>query len=317
MDAAGSLDEPTPAASAPRARTLPDPARASGFERLALGLALVYLLLFAGAPLVYNIVLSLQQVDPMVDALWDRPWVGLANYADVLARPEALQVARNTLAFVALSLLFQVTLGFALALLFQRDFPCATLFRGLFLAGWIMPGLVVGVIWKLIFAGDFGVLNHVLLTLGVVREPIYWLADANTALVAVIIANVWLGVPFNMLLLSAGLAQIPKDVYEAAALDGARAWQRLTTITLPLMRAPLGAVTALGVIMTIQQFDLIAALTQGGPANASQVAQYWSWQMSFQTFELSAGSAVATLMLAIVIATAVVYVRATRHERTA
>lgn len=317
MNAAGSLDEPTPAARLRPLRAAPDPARASGFERVVLGFALAYLVVFAGVPLVYNIVLSLQKVDPMVDALWDRPWVGLANYVEVLARPEALQVAGNTLLFVGLSLLFQVTLGFALALLFQQDFPCATLFRGLFLSGWIMPGLVVGVIWKLIFAGDFGVLNHVLLALGMVHEPVYWLSDAKVALYAVIIANVWLGVPFNMLLLSAGLAQIPKDVYEAAALDGARAWQRLVTITLPLMRAPLYAVTALGVIMTIQQFDLIAALTQGGPANASQVAQYWSWQMSFQTFELSAGSAVATLMLAIVIATAVVYVRATRHERSA
>ena len=283
------------------------------FERVLLLLGLGYLLVFAGVPLVYNLVMSFQQVD----ALSAMPWVGLSNYIDVMQRPEAWGVLVNTLIFIAASLLFQVSLGFGLALLFQQAFVGATVMRGLFLAGWIMPGLVVGVIWKLLYAGDFGVLNHMLRQLGLVHESIYWLSDAHYALAAIIITNIWLGVPFNMLLLSAGLAQIPRDLYEAAELDGAGAWARFTTMTLPMMVPTLGAVLALGVIMTIQQFDLVAALTQGGPANASQVAQHWSWQMSFQTFEVGPGSAVASLMLLVVVATAVVYVRATRQERLA
>ncbi|MEO5794539.1 MAG: sugar ABC transporter permease [Rhodoferax sp.] len=294
-----------------------NPKRSFGsFENWLLVLGLCYLLVFAGLPLLYNLVMSFQEVDTMAPGnWWARPWVGFANYIDVLQRPEARGVWVNTGIFIVLSLVFQVGLGFGLALLFQEAFLGATVMRGLFLAGWIMPGLVAGVIWKLMFAGDFGVLNHVLLTLGLAKESIYWLSDARYALYAVVIANVWLGVPFNMLLLSAGLAQIPKDLYEAAELDGAGTWQRFYTITLPMMQSTLGAVIALGVIMTIQQFDLVAALTQGGPANASQVAQYWSWQLSFQTFEIAPGSAVASLMLVAVVATAVVYVRATRHER--
>ncbi|GAB7127832.1 carbohydrate ABC transporter permease [Amantichitinum ursilacus] len=289
--------------------------RENGFEITLAGFALLYLLLFAGLPLLYNIVLSFQQVDLMEPATLLRPFAGLANYRDVFSRPEAGQVLSNTLQFVGLSLLFQVVIGFLLAMLFLQDFPLATFMRGLFLAGWIMPGLVVGVIWKLLFAGDYGVLNHVLTQMGILHSKIFWLSDPQWSLYAVIIANVWLGVPFNMLLLSVGLAAIPADLYEAAELDGANAWQRFWGITLPMMKSTLGAVVSLGAIMTMQQFDLLAALTQGGPANSSQVAQYWSWQLSLQTFEVSAGSAVATLMMVLVLIVAVIYVRSTRNER--
>ena len=287
----------------------------SGFEIALAVFALLYLLVFAGFPLLYNILLSFQQVDLMEPATLLRPFVGLANFRDIFARPEAGQVLANTLLFVGLSLLFQVVIGFLLALLFREDFPFASFMRGLFLAGWIMPGLVVGVIWKLLFAGDFGVLNDLLLRTGLMDERIFWLSDPRYSLYAVIIANVWLGVPFNMLLLSVGLAAIPSDLYEAAELDGANPVQRFFGITLPMMRTTLAAVISLGAIMTMQQFDLIAALTQGGPANSSQVAQFWSWQLSFQTFEVSAGAAVATLMLTLVIVISVFYVRFTRNER--
>ena len=176
--------------------------------------------------------------------------------------------------------------------------------------------LVVGAIWKWLFAGDFGVINYVLMSLGIAGERVFWLSDPDVALYAVIIANVWLGIPFNMILLSVGLAAIPRDVYEAAELDGAGPFERFRSITLPLMRAQLGAVISLGVIFTLQQFDLIAALTQGGPADSSNVAQYWSWQLSFQTYEISLGSAVSVMMILFVIVVAAVYVRSTRHEHS-
>jgi multiple sugar transport system permease protein len=286
-----------------------------GFEVALAGFALAYLMLFAGLPLLYNILLSLQQVDLLGSDSFIRPFVGLANYVDIFSRPEARMVLGNTVLFVTLSLAFQLCIGFALALLFQQNFPGASFMRGMFLAGWIMPGLVVGAIWKLIFAGDYGVLNHVLIGLGVLQDKMFWLSNPHSSLYAVIVANIWLGVPFNMLLLSVGLSAIPRDLYEAAELDGAGPVRRFTSITLPMMRPTLGAVISLGVIMTLQQFDLVAALTQGGPANTSQVAQYWSWQLSLQTFEVSAGSAIATLMLSIVLVVAALYVMATRDER--
>lgn len=289
----------------------------NGFEITMASLALLYLLLFAGIPLLYNVVLSFQQVDLMSPASFVRPFAGVANYLDVISRPEARLVVMNTILFVGLSLVFQIVIGFLLALLFMQRFPAASFMRGLFLAGWIMPGLVVGAIWKLVFAGDYGVLNHALSTIGLIHGKIFWLSDPHYALFAVILANVWLGVPFNMLLLSVGLLGIPTDIYEAAKIDGAGPIRRFFSMTLPMMRSTLGAVVSLGAILTMQQFDLIAALTQGGPANSSQVAQYWSWQLSFQTFEVSQGSAVATVMLVLVLIVSVIYVRSIRHEQVA
>jgi multiple sugar transport system permease protein len=289
----------------------------SGFDACLVLFALGYLVLFSAFPLIYNVVMSFQEVDFFSLASFDRPFIGIRNYEEVLGQPEAWTVFRNTLTFLALSIFFQVTIGFGLALFFQQDFPGATWLRGLFLAGWIMPALVVGAVWSWILAGDFGVLNYFLTSLGITDGKVFWLSDPSVSLYSVIIANIWLGVPFNMLLLSVGLAGIPRDVYEAASLDGANAVQRFLTITLPLMRAQLGAVISLGIIFTLQQFDLFAALTQGGPSNASNVFQYWSWQLSFQTYQIGYGSVISVLMIIFVIFVAAIYVRSTRHEHAA
>jgi multiple sugar transport system permease protein len=285
-----------------------------GFDSVLVALALTYLVAFSAFPLVYNLVMSFQEVDLFSLASFDRPYVGLSNYSEVLGDRVFGSIFRNSALFVSLSVFFQLSIGFGLALFFQQDFPGASWLRGLFLAGWILPGLVVGALWGWILAGDFGVMNHMLQSLGITSGKIFWLSNPEVSLYAVIIANVWLGIPFNMILLSVGLAAIPEDVYEAAALDGASRLHRFVTITLPLMRAQLGAVISLGVIFTLQQFDLFAALTQGGPSNASNVLQFWAWQLSFEEYRIGQGSVVSVLMILFVIVVAMVYVRSTRHE---
>jgi multiple sugar transport system permease protein len=117
-----------------------------------------------------------------------------------------------------------------------------------------------------------------------------------------------------MLLLSVGLAAIPSDLYEAAELDGANGWQRFGTITVPMMRSTICAVLALGLIYTLQQFDLFPAITEGGPANSSNVAQFWAWQWSFKLYDFAKGATVSVMMLVFVLVASVVYVRSTRHE---
>ncbi|SLN64211.1 Inner membrane ABC transporter permease protein YcjO [Aquimixticola soesokkakensis] len=286
-----------------------------GFDTLLVGIALGYLVVFSAFPLAYNLLMSFQDVDLFSLTSFDRPFVGWDNYREILSRPELLPILWNTVKFVGISVIAQLSLGFAIAMFFQLDFPFNTWLRGLFLAGWIMPALVVGAVWSWVLAGDFGVLNHVLSELGLIRANIFWLSDPDVALYSIIFANIWLGVPFNMILLSVGLAGIPEDVYEAAEMDGATRIQRFFTITLPMMRAQLGAVISLGVIFTLQQFDLFAALTQGGPANSSNVFQYWSWQLAFQNYEIGLGSVISVLMIGFVIAVAFVYVRSTRYEQ--
>jgi multiple sugar transport system permease protein len=288
-----------------------------GFRTLLVSLALGYLVLFSAFPLLYNVVISFQDIDLFSLADLRKPFVGFANYQALFARPEFWPILWNTVLFVTLSIVFQVTIGFLLAMFFLQEFPGASTIRGLFLAGWIVPGLVVGAIWKWILAGDFGVLNYALTSLHLSSAKIFWLSDPKIALYAVILVNIWLGVPFNMLLLSVGLAAIPKDVYEAAAIDGAGPLTRFARITLPLMRASLGAVISLGVVFTLHQFDLIAALTQGGPSDSSNVAQFWSWQLSFQTYEIGQGATISVLMILVVVVVALVYVRSTRLEQAA
>lgn len=285
-----------------------------GFDIILVGAAMLFLFALAGLPLAYNILMSFQQVDMFTLGSLSRPFVGFANYIAVVSMPEFWLVTRNTLVFVVGSISGQFVLGFALALFFAQKFPGASTIRGLFLVSWVMPGLVVGAIWSLILAGDYGVLNSILKSFGIIDANIFWKSNPAFSLWAVIIANIWLGLAFNMLLLSVGLASIPKDLYEAAELDGATAWQRFTTITLPMMRSTIGAVLSLGLIGTLQQFDLFPALTEGGPANSSTVAQYWAWTMSFKLYDFARGATISVMMFVLVLVASIIYVRSTRHE---
>jgi len=285
-----------------------------GFDILLVGVAGLFLLAFAGLPLVYNVFMSFQQVDMFNLGSLIRPFVGFENYVAVVHQPEFWLVARNTFVFVFASIAGQFVLGFALAIFFAQRFPASSTIRGLFLVSWVMPGLVVGALWSWILAGDFGVLNVILRALHVIDANMFWKSDPALSLWAVIIANIWLGLAFNMMLLSVGLAAIPRDLYEAAELDGANAFQRFWTITLPMMRSTIGAVLALGLIYTLQQFDLFPAITEGGPANSSTVAQYWAWQMSFRLYDFAKGATISVMMFVLVLVASVVYVRSTRHE---
>lgn len=285
-----------------------------GFDLILVGAALLFLLALAGLPLVYNVLMSFQQVDMFTLGTLIRPWAGFDNYVAVVKQPEFWLVTKNTLIFVFASMGGQFVIGFGLALFFAQKFPGAATIRGLFLVSWVMPGLVVGAIWSWILAGDFGVLNTILKSLGLIQGTVFWKSDPNFSIWAVVIANIWLGTAFNMLLLAVGLAAIPRDLYEAAELDGANAFQRFWTITLPMMRSTIGAVLSLGLIGTLQQFDLFPAITEGGPANTSTVAGYWSWQMSFQLYDFAKGATISVMMFLLVLFASVIYVRSTRHE---
>lgn len=285
-----------------------------GFDILLVGIALTFMVAMAGLPLIYNVVMSFQQVDMFSLNSLSRPFVGLDNYRAIIGQNEFPLILRNTAIFTFGSIAGQFGLGFLLAVFFMMKFPYAATIRGLFLVSWVMPGLVVGGLWSLILAGDYGVLNAILQKLGVIDATLFWKSDPRLSIWAVTIANIWLGLAFNMLLLSVGLAAIPSDLQEAAALDGANGLQRFWTVTVPLMRSTIGAVLALGLIYTLQQFDLFPAITEGGPANSSNVAQFWAWQWSFKLFDFAKGATVSVMMFIFVLGASIIYVRSTRHE---
>ena len=252
-----------------------------GFDLLLVGIPLVFLILFSGLPLVYNVLMSFQEVDLFSLGEIFRPFVGLDNYRALLSQPEFWPIMWNTVIFVVCSIGGQFLVGFGLAVFFNTGFVGSTFIRGLFLVSWVMPGLVVGATWNWILAGDFGVLNYILNSLGLISENIFWRSDINFSLWAVIITNIWLGTAFN---------------------------------TVPMMRSTIGAVVSLGLIFTLQQFDLFAAITSGGPANSSNVAQYWAWELSFRQYDFARGAAISTIMIAVVVVASVFYVRSTRSE---
>ncbi len=285
-----------------------------GFDLGLVTLPLGFLFLMSGLPLIYNVLMSFQEVDMFSLGTFFRPFVGFDNYVTLFSQPQTWPILWNTALFVVASIVGQFVIGFSLALFFWVNFPGASWLRGLFLVSWVMPGLVVGAIWNWILSGDFGVLNYMLRESGIISSNIFWRSDPDFSLWAVIIANIWLGTSFNMILLSVGLSAIPKDLYESAELDGANVWQRFWTITLPMMRSTIGAIISLGLIFTLQQFDLFAAITSGGPNNSSNVTQYWAWDLSFRQYDFAQGATISVIMIVFVMFASVVYVRSTRHE---
>ncbi|MCP8939663.1 sugar ABC transporter permease [Alsobacter sp. SYSU M60028] len=275
---------------------------------------IAYLLAFVGFPIVYNVIMSVQEVNLGNIADLVRPFVGLDNYREVMADASFRKVFINSLVFVGVNVVAQVSIGLGLAMFFAQRFPGASFLRGLLLASWMLPALVVGALWKWMFATEYGVANFVLRALGLIGSPVHWLSDPAVALTSVTIANIWFGMPFSMILIAAALTSVPLELYEAAALDGAGATARFRYITLPAIRPALLAIACLVTIYTMRAFDLIFAMTQGGPLDASNVLPLLSYQFSFQQFQFGVGSAIGTFAFVIVFGVALVYVRTLKKE---
>ena len=279
-----------------------------------LAIPVTYLVALIGFPVFYNLVMSVQDVNLGNISSMIRPFIGLDNYREVIADPSFRKVFVNSILFVGVNVVAQIVVGLSVALFFSREFPGAGLLRGLLLAAWMLPALVVGALWKWIFATEYGLANAALTSLGLVDVGVHWLSDPRIALTSVTIANIWFGMPFSMILIAAALIAIPRELYEAAALDGAGAVARFRYITLPSLTATLLAVACLVTIYTMRAFDLIYAMTQGGPLDASNVLPLLSYQFSFQQFKFGIGSAIGTFSFVIVFVVALVYVRTLKKE---
>jgi multiple sugar transport system permease protein len=274
----------------------------------------MFLAAFIGYPIVYNLAMGFQEVNVGNLRSMDRPFVGLSNYYKLLNDPLFWVVARNTAIFVIGNVVLQCIGGLGLALYFAQRFPGAGWLRGVILSGWMMPPLVIGAIWKWMLTSDNGVVNFALQSLGLISNKIYWLSDPDMSLISVMAANIWFGLPFNMILIAAGLAGIPQDILEAAALDGAGAVRRFFSITLPLLAPTLYALVALTTIYTMRAFDLIWTMTHGGPVDSSNIFPVWSYRLSFEVFDFGTGAAISSAMLVIVFFVALVFVRSVRAE---
>ncbi|MFI9336014.1 carbohydrate ABC transporter permease [Streptomyces althioticus] len=295
----------------------PDPARARLRRRLArwgfVAPAVVFMLLFFGYPLVRNVVMSFQHYTPKTFFTGEAPFNGADNWSSVFQDALFGKALWHTLVFTAGSLLGQFGIGLALAVFFNRRFPLGGVLRSLILLPWLVPMVVSGVVWRRILDQDTGVLNTFLDTLGLGGHT-PWLTSPGMALFSVILVNVWIGIPFNMVILYGGLQEIPRELYEAASLDGASAWCSFRSVTLPMLKPVITVVLVLGFMSTVKILDLILALTDGGPADATQTLGTLTYQNSFVELDFGAGAVVGNVLILISAVFAVFYLRANRTE---
>ncbi len=269
--------------------------------------AIIYMLLFYGYPLFYSIQVSLEKYDLQAEISGVAAFIGLNNYIAVVQDPTFRDAAIHTLLFTVLSIVPQFILGMALAVFFYRYFPLSRLLRALFLLPWLVPLIVSGTVWKWLFNETNGLIDQILAGLHLLPPHFGWLTTPGWALAALIIANIWLGIPFNLAILYSGLQSIDHEFYEAAAIDGANRWQSFRYVTVPLLEPVIGIVLMLGFIYTIKVFDIIYVITQGGPGNTTQTFSTWSYTLSFSEQLFGQGAAQANIILVISLIVALLY----------
>lgn len=256
----------------------------------------IYMLVVLGYPLIYNFILSFKDTNIKNFKSGASQFIGLDNYIFLFSDEVFRLVLKNTFVFTIGCLVFQFTIGFIFAMFFSKKFTFAEPIRGLILIGYMMPMAVTALLGKNMFGVSEGVINDLFLKLGLIDKPVEWLISSSTAMIAVIAVNCWVGIPFNMLLLTAGLSNITEEVYDSASVDGANPFQRFIHITLPLMRPAIMAVLMLGFIYTFKAFDLMFVMTSGGPLNATDVLGTYSYQLSFTQYKFSMGSTAAIIL---------------------
>lgn len=278
---------------------------------------LLYVLAFYLYPLIRNIDLSVHDYNIRAFVRGDAEFVGLDNYVDVFNARTFAPVVVNTLVFTGFSLFFQYWIGMALAVFFHRRFRLSETLRAMFLVPWLLPLIVSASSWSWMLNTENGIVNAALRLVGI--GPISWLTSPEWALASVTIANIWLGIPFNLVILYAGLQNISQDLYEAAAIDGANGWQRFWRVSFPLLRPVTTVTLLLGLIYTLKVVDIIWIMTTGGPASSSTTLAIWSYREAFGTGQpdFSPAAAVGNLLIIVALLGGLAYLWLQRQEEHA
>lgn len=237
-----------------------------------------------------------------------REFVGLQNIVDVLTG-DFFPLLGQTLVFTIGTTTAPFVVGFALALALNSRIRGAKVLRGLMLIPWLIPGVVVSFLWMWIFNANYGVLNALFQSVGLIDEPQAWLANPTSAMIAVIVAKTWQSFPWMMVMLLAGLQTVPIELHEAAEIDGAGTVRRFFSITVPQMRGIIGLVLLLEFIWNFQHFDIIYVLTGGGPAGSTQTFATAVYSTAFDGFDLGHAGALGLLWMVLLMGLVVVYVR--------
>lgn len=236
-------------------------------------------------------------------------FVGFEGYKAAISSGDAFEAFQTTITFMLLSVMLSVSLGLVLAIFVNMVKHGKAFLRTIFMIPWPILDVVVGIIFLWMFNAQYGVINEILLELGIINQYRSWLSSAGSAFAIVIGASVWKSIPFNMIMILASLQAIPPEQYEAAAVDGASWWQQMYHITLPNLKQILLIITMLQLIWRFRTFDLVAIMTNGGPNNATEVLSVLVIRYVFTYFRFGEGAAIAVLMSFISLIFTIFYIR--------
>jgi multiple sugar transport system permease protein len=258
--------------------------------------ALLFVLLMMLFPIIYTVWISFYEWS--MSSVTPPAFVGLANYIALFKDERFLDATWNTFYFTFVALIVEVVLGLAIAVLLNRSFKGKNIAKTIFLLPMVATPVAMGLVWMLIYEPSIGAANSFLKALGL--PPQLWLASMEQVIPSLIIIDVWQWTPMVALILMAGLSTLPTDPYEAADVDGASAWQKFKSITLPLLKPTLIIATMLRLIDVLKTFDIIYATTQGGPNFKSETLNLYGYILGFQYFKLGSASALLVIFFLIV-----------------
>ncbi len=276
--------------------------------------SMVIITLLTLVPLLDGLIVSIQSQDLA------RPnptrFVGLAHYSRALIEDEDFWSSLGrTLIWTVGSVVGAYCLALSLALLVNIDIQGRKFFRALFLLPWVVPEVSTALLWKWLYGDEFGILNFILKSLGMINSPVLWLADPALAMPSVIAVQIWKLYPVMFIVLLAALQNVPKELHEAATIDGANSRQRFWYITLPFIRGTSVIITLLASIWSFQNFDIIYLLTGGGPAGATKVLATLMYQKAFWGSEMGYAAAIGVLMLVVLLLISIVYLFAYKVQK--
>ena len=274
---------------------------------------LVILLLLFGYPLINSIIMAFQNYK--LTAPNDIQFNGLENFAKLFGDPDSMMILKNSFIYVIVSVLGQFLLGMMLALALKKQFRGRGIYQSIVFLPWAFSGFVVGLIFRLSFNGEYGVVNNLLMKFGLTDHNIAWLGTPGFSLAVVIMAMIWMGIPFFAIMILAALQSIPSDVYEAADLDGCGTVRQFFQITLPYIKPTLITTVLLRTIWIFNSLDLVVIITDGGPANTSQTLPAYMYSKAFGSYDFGFAAALGVILMLILGIYAMVFLKVTKYDK--
>lgn len=263
-------------------------------------------------PLAYSLIISFADVRPLS---LEGTFVGFANYVAVLRKPDFLDAFLNTVYFTVVSLVIQVVFGILIALALARSTRSAQLLRAIVILPWAIPTVVGALLWQWIYHPQYGALSGLLYSLGLTSGPVLWLGSPLIAMPAVIVADTWKMLPLYVVMFLSALQLVPKELYQAAEIDGAGAWSKFRHVTLPYLVPTLLVVLVLRTIEAFRVFEIIFLMTGGGPSGSTAVVGYYAFLESFRNLNYGAGAAASNMIVLFILAISSAYLVLLREKR--